>query len=235
MKTILMILLSLFTLGGCNTFAQLEMSRIKDEPFIIDNTYKYARPTDRTKAGTIFKGEQVSNTFFVDQRAKGIGDIITVRIVEVSSASEQATTDTARKSTVHAGISNYFGQETKYPLTHPYVIPAQLLNADTQNDFSGSGATTRGGSLSAIMSAKVIDVLPSGNLAVVGKREIYINNEKKEILLQGVVRPRDIAYDNSVLSSQIADAKLIYTGIGVIGEKQRPGWLARVFDLVWPF
>jgi len=69
--------------------------------------------------------------------------------------------------------------------------------------------------LSATISAKVVDVLPSGNLAIEGKREIYINNEKKEILIQGVVRPRDIAYDNSVLSSQVADAKLIYTGIGV--------------------
>jgi flagellar L-ring protein precursor FlgH len=235
MKNILFIVLSLFAVAACNTVSQLEMSRIKDEPFVIDNTYKYARPTDRNNVGTIFKGEQVSNTFFVDQRAKGIGDIITIRIVEVSSASEQATTDTARKSNIHAGIPNLFGQEVKYPANHPYITAAQLLNANTQNDFSGSGSTTRGGSLSATISAKVIDVLPSGNLAVVGKRELYINNEKKEILLQGIVRPRDIAYDNSVLSTHVADAKVIYTGIGVLGEKQRPGWLTRVFDLVWPF
>jgi flagellar L-ring protein precursor FlgH len=81
----------------------------------------------------------------------------------------------------------------------------------------------------------VVDLLPNGNLAIEGKRELYINNEKKEILLQGVVRPRDIGYDNAVYSTQVADAKVIYTGIGVIGEKQRPGWLTRVFDIVWPF
>ena len=78
-------------------------------------------------------------------------------------------------------------------------------------------------------------MLPSGNLAIEGKREISINNERKEILLQGVVRPRDIDYNNSVLSTQIADAKMIYTGVGVVGEKQRPGWLARAMDFMWPF
>jgi flagellar L-ring protein FlgH len=234
-KTILSMTILLCGLAGCNTVSQLEMSKIKNEPFIIDNTYRYARPTAAKHAGTIWKGEQVSNTFYVDQRAKGIGDIITINIVETSQASEAASTDTSKKSTVNMGISNFFGQETKYVNTHPYVIPATLITGNTQNDFSGAGKTTRSGTLSATISAKVIDVLPSGNLAIEGKREIYINNEKKEILLQGIVRPRDIAYDNSVLSSQIADAKMIYTGIGVVGEKQRPGWLSRVLDLVWPF
>ena len=198
--------------------------------------YLQVRPAGTEKhAGTIWRGEQVSNTFYVDQRAKAIGDIITVNIVEVSQASEAATTDTTRKGTVDMGISNFFGQETKYVQNHPYINPAHLITANSQNDFCGAGTTTRSGSLSATISAKVVDVLPSGNLAIEGKRELYINNEKKEILLQGVVRPRDIAYDNSVLSTQVADAKMIYTGIGVVGDKQRPGWLTRVLDLVWPF
>jgi flagellar L-ring protein FlgH len=236
MKGAFLLLISLFLLASCNTAAQLEMSKIKNEPFVLDNTYKYARPTsDRVPVGTIWKGEQVSNTFYVDQRAKNIGDIITINIVEVSQASEQAGTDLTKKTTVAAGIPNYFGWEIKYPNNHPYINPAALVTANTQNDFSGGGKTTRTGSLTATISAKVVDVLPSGNLAIEGKRELYINNEKKEILLQGVVRPRDIAYDNSVLSTHVADAKMIYTGIGVVGEKQRPGWLARFMDLVWPF
>lgn len=235
MKTLFLLMIILCAAAGCNTVTALEGSKIKNEPFVIDNTYKYARPTTDKRAGTIWKGEQVSNTFYVDQRAKGIGDIITINIVEVSQASESATTGLTKKSTVSMGIPNFFGQETKYVNTHPYINPAALINANTQNDFTGSGNTTRSGSLSATISAKVIDVLPSGNLAIEGKREISINNEKKEILLQGIVRPRDIAYDNSVLSTQIADAKMIYTGIGVVGDKQRPGWLAKVLDLVWPF
>ena len=89
--------------------------------------------------------------------------------------------------------------------------------------------------MNATITARVIDVLPNGNMAIEGKREIVINEEKKEILLQGIVRPRDLDYNNSVQSSMIADAKIIYTGVGVIGEKQRPGWLARMVDVVWPF
>jgi flagellar L-ring protein precursor FlgH len=80
-----------------------------------------------------------------------------------------------------------------------------------------------------------MDVLPNGNLTIEGKREIYVNNEKKELLLQGIVRQRDIAFDNTISSTQIADAKVIYTGIGVVAEKQRPGWAARLFDFLYPF
>ena len=156
-----------------------------------------------------------------------------MKIVEVSQASESATTDTKRTSQTTAGINNFLGLESNnFPSS---ITPSKFIDASTQNDFSGSGATTRTGSLSATITARVIDVLPSGNLAIEGKREIVVNNEKKEILLQGIVRQKDIAYDNSVLSTQIADAKVIYTGIGIVGEKQRPGFLARLVDMFWPF
>lgn len=236
MKTSLLIGICMMMLWGCNTVSHLEVSRIKDEPFVLDNTFKYAKQDSSkvrqgTQQGTIWRGETTANNYFIDQRAKGIGDIITIKIVEVSQASEKATTDTGRASELNAGINNFFGMERQ----NPYLASNPLIKANTKNNFAGTGETTRTGSLSATISAKVVDVLPNGNLAVEGKRELYINNEKKEILLQGVVRPRDIAYDNSVFSTQVADAKVIYTGIGVIGEKQRPGWLTRVFDIVWPF
>jgi flagellar L-ring protein FlgH len=240
MKNIVLTSICLLLFSGCNTVSQLEVSRIKDEPFVLDNTFKYSKQDSSkirqgTHQGTIWRGENTTNNFFVDQRAKGIGDIITIRIVEVSQASEKATTDTGRSSEINAGISNYFGWEVKYPSMHSNINKEALIKANTNNKFAGTGETTRTGTLSATISAKVVDLLPNGNLAIEGKRELFINNEKKEILLQGVVRPRDIAYDNSVYSTQVADAKVIYTGIGVIGEKQRPGWLTRAFDIVWPF
>ena len=163
-----------------------------------------------------------------------MGDILTVKVPEISQASESATTDTTRKSQTVGQLTNFFGIENHG--IGPWKNTGNLINANTpNNDFSGAGATTRTGSLSATITARVMEVLPNGNLAVEGKREIYVNNEKKEILLQGIVRPRDIAFDNSVFSTQVADAKVIYTGIGVVAEKQRPGWGQRVFDYVWPF
>jgi flagellar L-ring protein precursor FlgH len=171
---------------------------------------------------------------FSDQRARSVGDILTINIVEVSQASESASTATTRKSQTVAGLGNFFGLESNP--NGPWKNSATLINANApNNDFTGTGATTRAGSLSATITARVMDVLPNGNLIIEGKREIYVNNEKKELLLQGIVRPRDIAFNNTISSTQIADAKVIYTGIGVVAEKQRPGWAARLFDFVWPF
>ncbi len=234
MKRIVTIGISCLVLWGCNTVSTFEQSRIKKEPFVVENAFRQSGEGIKRNEGAIWQGEQSANTYFGDQRARRVGDIITIRIVEVSQATEKATTDTGRNSAIEAGVPNFFGQEVG-ALRRGVSNPSQLITANTKNNFSGTGETTRSGSLSATISARVVDVLPNGNLAVEGKRELFVNNEKKEILLQGVVRPRDIAGDNSILSTQVADAKVIYTGIGVIGEKQRPGWLARVFDLMWPF
>jgi flagellar L-ring protein precursor FlgH len=232
MKKITLLFLTVLLLGACTS---LEPSKINNEPFTISNTYRVGPEKftpSHAKADGLWQG-QLSG-LFGDQRAKYVGDIVTVKIVEVSQASESATTDTKRKSQTVAGLANFFGIENHG--TGPFGNSASLISSNTpNNDFSGSGATTRTGSLSATITARVMDVLPNGNLAVEGKREIYVNNEKKEILLQGVVRPRDIAFDNSILSTQIADAKVIYTGIGVVAEKQRPGWGQRLFDYIWPF
>lgn len=208
-------------------------SRIKDEPFVIDNTHRLAKTAVDPKPGSIWKGVNTTNTFFGDQRARSIGDIITVKIVEVSQASEKATTGTKRASDVNVGIPHLLGLETN---NMPSSIALdKMISASTKNDFSGDGETTRTGSLSATITARIVDVMPNGNLAIEGKREINVNSEMKEILVQGIIRPRDIAYDNTILSTQVADAKIIYTGIGVIGEKQNPGWLARWMDRFWPF
>jgi len=230
-KIIICVIISFVILTGCDT---LQQSRIKDEPFIIESTHRYAKPAPTDlKPGSIWKGNNNSNSFFGDQRAKGIGDIVTVKIVETSEATEKATTDTKRSGTVQLGVPNFFGLETN---NIPSSISTdKFVKADTQNDYDGEGETTRAGSLSATIAARVVDVMPNGNLAIEGKREINVNKEKKEILFQGIVRPKDITYDNTILSTQVADAKIIYTGIGVLGEKQSPGWLARIFDLVWPF
>ena len=219
-------------LAGC---ISIEPSKITNEPLTISKTYrtppeKPAAP--EAKNGSVWHSRLTD--MFSDQRARSVGDILTINIVEVSQASESASTATTRKSQTVAGLGNFFGLESNP--NGPWKNSATLINANApNNDFTGTGATTRAGSLSATITARVMDVLPNGNLIIEGKREIYVNNEKKELLLQGIVRPRDIAFNNTISSTQIADAKVIYTGIGVVAEKQRPGWAARLFDFVWPF
>ena len=234
-KRMATILCVIAVLSGCaNTTGY--MSRIKNEPFTIENAFRQ-KPSQRVQSvsnsGTIWPGERSTNAFFSDLRATRIGDIITIKIIEATQSNEKATTDLKRSGTTNLGVPNFLGLETnKYPSS---ITPASMINSTAQNDFKGEGETTRNGSMVATISAKVVEVMPNGNLAIEGKREISLNNERKEILLQGLVRPKDIAADNSVFSTQVADAKVILTGVGVVGEKQSPGWLARVFDLVWPF
>ena len=89
--------------------------------------------------------------------------------------------------------------------------------------------------MTAQISARVIQVLPNGNLVVRGSREITVNYEKQYIIVQGVVRPEDISPENTVLSTYIADAKIDYTGKGDLSRQQRQGWLSRLIDVIWPF
>ena len=227
---LMIFVMALFAGQGCENVHQ---SKIKDEPFVIDNTYKSMKPGPEPQKGTIFRGVNSSSSILSDHRARAIGDIITIVIDETTTASEKAGTSTKRNSSTLAGIPNFFGLETNtYPSS---ITAAALINASTKNDFEGSGETTRNGYLTATITARVVDVLGNGNLAIEGKREVVINNEKREILVQGIVRPRDLNYNNAVASSLIADAKIIYTGVGVVGEKQKPGWMARIVDAVWPF
>jgi flagellar L-ring protein precursor FlgH len=113
--------------------------------------------------------------------------------------------------------------------------PFGSIEGSTSNSFKGSGATKRSGNLAASITARVTRVLPNGNLEILGKREITVNNEKQYIALTGIIRPRDISSNNVVLSTYISDAKIVYTGTGVVNDRQNPGWLARVLDTVWPF
>ena len=110
-----------------------------------------------------------------------------------------------------------------------------MLKGSFSNSFSGTGATSRGDRMTASITARVIDVKPNGNLLIEGSREIRVNAETQIIILSGLIRPTDISPDNTILSSYIGDARIEYVGTGALSDKQRPGWLSRAADFVWPF
>ena len=173
--------------------------------------------------------------FFVDHKARNLDDIITIKIVESSSASKNATTKTSRKSTLKAGIDKFFNLEKSYPSSHPFFNPFSGVEGGLENDFDGSGATSRSGKLTASITARVAAIFPNGNLGIEGRREITVNHEKQFIIISGTVRPEDISPENVVLSTYIADAKIFYTGKGLIADKQTAGWMTKAFDMFWPF
>lgn len=172
---------------------------------------------------------------FINAKARSIGDIITIKIVETASATNQASTKTGRSSTLTAGLDNFFNLEERYPSTSPFFNPFSGVKGGFESDFDGSGSTARSNNLNAYMTARIIDILPNGNLAIEGNREVRVNHENQIITLTGLVRPRDISADNVVQSTYLADARITYSGTGVINDNQKPGWLTRLVGKIWPF
>lgn len=171
---------------------------------------------------------------FSDCRALNIGDIVTVNIVETSSASKKAATKTGRSTSVSGGISAMLGYEKAIEDRNSRFSGSSMIEGGIASDFDGSGSTSRNSTVTASISCRVANVLPNGNLAIRGSREVRVNNETQYMILTGVIRPEDIAANNSILSSYVADARITYTGRGVLSEKQSPGWLARILDYIWP-
>lgn len=190
----------------------------------------------KTYEGALWQDNGPLGELFMDLKARRVGDIVTISIVESSSASNKANTNTSRTSSLSASLTNLLGLENSpsFPRGSGFT-PFGSIQGSTNNSFKGSGTTNRSGELAASITARVTQVLPNGNLRILGKREITINNERQHIALTGIIRQRDISPDNVILSTYISDAKIAYTGTGVIDDRQNPGWFARVLDSVWPF
>jgi flagellar L-ring protein precursor FlgH len=198
--------------------------------------YKEVRTESRTSGSLWSDGTGL----FADRKARGLNDLVTINIVESSSASKKADTATGRQSTMDASIANLFGSSLTYNLKDLFgpALGGTLsptVSAAAKNDFTGTGTTDRQGSLIATITARVVDILPNGNLLIESRKDITVNREKQILLLRGLIRPDDIASDNTILSSQVANAEIIYTGEGVVNDKQGQGWLVRLLDHVWPF
>ena len=228
-RTSLVFLLSVFI--GCST-GPGKADLLKAEKDLIDATEK---APEAKYEGSLWNDNGPLSELFLNTKARRTGDIVTVKIVESSSASNTAKTSTGRKSTINGGVSNFFNAEKRFPATKPFFNPFSNVKADMESDFDGSGKTERSGALSAVLTARVVDVLPSGNLKISGSREVSVNNENQYITLSGFIRPRDISPNNTILSTYISDAKISYSGAGIINDRQRPGWLTRVMDTLWPF
>jgi len=186
--------------------------------------------------GAIYAASNSGLDLYADSRAKRVGDIVLVRIVETSKANKEANTKTERESTVTGGVSSLFGLETWLADKNSRFSPSLTeLQAKLTNDFEGKGKTDRKSNVSATISARVIDITTDGNLNIRGYQEVKVNNETQHIILSGIIRPQDVSQDNSVLSTHVADARIEYSGQGAIGDKQQPGWLSRALDSVWPF
>jgi flagellar L-ring protein precursor FlgH len=192
-------------------------------------------PQEQSSEGSLWRSDSAMASLFSDIKARRVGDIVTISIVESSSASESANTDTSRDSSVFAGVDSFLGYEKHLAELYPNFDMGNMLDATLRNEFEGTGKTVRSGKLTASITARIIEVLPNGNFVIEGRREVEVNHETHYIVISGIVRPKDISPDNIVLSTFISDARIAYSGKGVIDDYQYPGWFTRILNKAWPF
>lgn len=176
-----------------------------------------------------------SKQFFRDNRARAVGDIVTILVTENATAKVEAKTDASRSHTQQAGILGLLKlgkslTNRNYPLT-----ATNLVDTTSERDFQGDAKTDRKDSLTASIAAVITQVMPNGLLVIQGQREVMVNYEKQVMTLQGLIRPEDISSQNTITSGKIAEARIAYAGRGVVDDAQTPQYGVRWIDKVLPF
>lgn len=175
-----------------------------------------------------------SRAFFKDQRARQIGDILTVTVNFTDKANIANETQRSRASKEDSGITDFAGSKLLTG-TAAAVLPGRLLTTDSTSSTDGKGSVQRQENLQTSIAAVVTQLLPNGNLVVEGKQEIRVNFEIRELIVAGIVRPEDIQSDNTIDSAKIAQARIAYGGRGQLSDVQQPRYGQQVLDVLLPF
>ena len=188
--------------------------------------------------GSLWQEENGRAYLYEDLRAMRVGDIITIKIAEKHKGSKSADTSAERDSTISNSLTGSSG--VGYVGIPGFRLGAEAtrglsIDASAKNKFGGKGATNREDTLTGTISAIVTQVMPNGDLRIEGRREVTVNSERQIMVIGGVVRRVDVDTKNTVQSTAIADAKIEYSGLGVVDDVQRPGWLVRILDWIYPF
>lgn len=177
-----------------------------------------------------------ARAFFDDQRAKEVGDILTISVDITDKAKIENTTTRSRTGEEDVGISSLAGIAAKVASLLPLAIdPANLIKTSSTSTHSGTGKVNREEVLKVEIAALVTQILPNGNMVIEGRQEIRVNNEVRELLVAGIVRPEDISATNTVNSAQMAEARISYGGRGQITDMQQPRYGQQFLDIVLPF
>lgn len=214
-------------IGGCAP----KSARVTDPTGIgVYRAEAKARPAAApVSEGSLWVDKARRSDLFRDFKARDVDDVVTVRVIETVQAVAAADAKNSRSTEAEAGFETLFGTEKKIA-----ELPS-LVSGNSDSSYEGKGSTSRTTTLQANMTARVMDVLPNGNLVIEGMREVRVNNENQILYITGVVRPFDISRNNVVLSSSVAQMAVRVQGRGVVSQPLRPGWLYRILMGVMPF
>lgn len=169
--------------------------------------------------------EGVSTSPYSTQKTYKVGDIVYVVILESTSALSKAGTQTKVKDELSASFH--------HTIDSLGIDTDASMNPKVENKFDGAGKTTRSTDIQARVAARVTRVLKNGNIKLVGKHLIEVNGEEQEIVISGVVRSKDINQANAVYSYQVANAKIVVQGSGMVAEAEQPGWFTRILNWIF--
>lgn len=231
-------------LAGCGALQRLsevgrppEMSKSSDPT--REANYRpmtMPMPTPQTAAppvGALWRSG--SRAFFKDQRAAMVGDLLTVVVNVTDTADMKNATAATRTGTETMGLPNLLGLEQALPHILPGASAASLVSTTSTNTNNGTGEIKRSDTVTLRLAGVVTQVLPNGNLVVAARQEMLVNSELRQLLVTGVVRPQDIASDNTVLHDRMAEARIAYGGRGQLTDLQSARWGQQIVDILAPF
>jgi flagellar L-ring protein precursor FlgH len=177
-----------------------------------------------------------ARAFFKDHRAKNIGDIVTVKLDLDDSAVFNNLTERDRDDSEDTDVSRLLGLEAEFAKMLPQAVsPTALMSFGNKHSTKGDGTIDRSEVLSLTFAAVVTQILPNGSLVIVGRQEIKVNNEIRELMVTGVIRPSDIDSDNTIADENIAEMRVAYGGSGTLSQLQQPRWGTQIWDIIFPF
>jgi flagellar L-ring protein FlgH len=212
--------------AGCGTLQHTKKDKKDDD----DGLGWTQEPVPPATNGAIYQvGRDVA--LFENPIARHVGDIVTIVLSEATNAQKSAITKTQKSTNETLPGMSLFGS--------PVTVHGASVLSGTVNDaskFDGEGNSAQSNSLTGYITATVAKVLPNGNLYLKGEKKIWINQGQENVMLSGVIRAIDVAPDNSVPSSRVANARITYGGKGAIADANAAGWLSRFFNSPWtPF
>ncbi|MCZ8143230.1 MAG: flagellar basal body L-ring protein FlgH [Acetobacteraceae bacterium] len=179
---------------------------------------------------------QGSRTFLRDQRAAAVGDLVTVLVSIQDEADIANSTNRNRDNSESMGIPNLLGLESSFGRLFPSGFdPSRAVSASSASDVAGAGTLKRSEQINLRVAATVSQVLPNGNLVVVGRQQVRVNQELRDLQVGGIIRPQDIGSDNTVRHDRLAEARIAYGGRGTISDVQRPRYGQELLDILLPF
>ena len=216
---------SALSLGACSTAIEAvkgpELAPIGYPAALVpvEQAYLPAPTANAASANSLWRTG--ARSFFGDQRARRVGDILTVNIDINDRAQTQNTTQRNRTNSASGGVTNFFGLENSLGRAFPGGFdPANMIGTEGEANASGSGSVNRSERVSLTVAAVVTAVMPNGNMVIQGRQEVRTNREVRELTVAGIVRPEDISSANTIAHTQIAEARISYGGRGDISRVQ---------------